>query len=141
MSRILALDYGTKRVGVAVTDELQIIASGLTTVHSSELIQFLTSYFLKEKVETIVVGEPKTLNNEKTDSSHEIEKLIKNLIKTFPNQKIDKIDERFTSKLAKQAIFMSGTKKKKRQQKELVDEVSATIILQSYMQMNENKMF
>lgn len=141
MSRILALDYGTKRVGVAVTDELQIIASGLTTVHSSELIQFLTSYFLKEKVETIVVGEPKTLNNEKTDSSHEIEKLIKNLIKTFPNQKIDKIDERFTSKLAKQAIFMSGAKKKKRQQKELVDEVSATIILQSYMQMNENKMF
>lgn len=141
MSRILALDYGTKRVGVAVTDEMQIIASGLTTVHSSDLIPFLTDYILKEKVETIVVGEPKTLKNEKTDSSHEIEKLMKNLIKKFPNQKIDKIDERFTSKLATQAILMSGVKKKKRQQKELVDEVSATIILQSYMQMNENRMF
>lgn len=141
MSRILALDYGTKRVGVAVTDEMQIIASGLTTVHSSDLIQFLTDYIQKEKVETIVVGEPKTLSNEKTDSSLEIEKLIKNLVKKFPNQKIDKIDERFTSKLAKQAILMSGAKKKKRQQKELVDEVSAIIILQSYMQMNENRMF
>lgn len=141
MSRILALDYGTKRVGVAVTDELQIIASGLTTVHSGDLIQFLRDYFEKEKVETIVVGEPKTLSNEKTDSSLEIEKLMKNLIKTFPNHKIDKIDERFTSKLAKQAILMAGAKKKKRQQKELVDEVSAVIILQSYMQMNENKMF
>jgi len=141
MPRILALDYGTKRVGVAVTDELQIIASGLTTVHSSDLIQFLTNYIQKEEVETIVVGEPKTLSNEKTDSSLEIEKLIKNLVKVFPNQKIDKIDERFTSKLAKQAILMSGAKKKKRQQKELVDEVSATIILQSYMQMNENRIF
>ncbi len=141
MARILALDYGTKRVGVAVTDELQIIASGLTTVHSSDLIQFITDYIKKEKVETIVVGEPKTLKNEKTDSSHEIEKLMKNLVKKFPNQKIDKIDERFTSKLASQAIFMSGVKKKKRQQKELVDEVSATIILQSYMQMQENRMF
>jgi putative Holliday junction resolvase len=141
MPRILALDYGTKRVGVAVTDELQIIASGLTTVHSSDLIQFITDYIQKEKVETIVVGEPKTLSNEKTDSSHEIEKLMKNLVKKFPNQKIDKMDERFTSKLAKQAILMSGAKKKKRQQKELVDEVSATIILQSYMQMNENRMF
>lgn len=141
MPRILALDYGTKRVGVAVTDEMQIIASGLTTVHSSDLIQFLTDYIQKEKVETIVVGEPKTLKNEKTDSSHEIEKLMKNLIKKFPDQKIDKIDERFTSKLATQAILMSGVKKKKRQQKELVDEVSATIILQSYMQMNENRMF
>jgi putative Holliday junction resolvase len=141
MSRILALDYGTKRVGIAVTDEMQIIASGLTTVHSSDLIQFLIDYIEKEKVETIVVGEPKTLSNEKTDSSHEIEKLMKNLVKKFPGQKIDKIDERFTSKLAKQAILMSGAKKKKRQQKELVDEVSATIILQSYMQMNENRMF
>ena len=140
MSRILALDYGTKRVGIAVTDELQIIASGLTTVHSSELIQFLTNYILKEKVETIVVGEPKTLKNEKTDSSHEIEKLMKNLVKKFPNQKIDKIDERFTSKLATHAILMSGVKKKNRQKKELVDEVSATIILQSYMQMNDNRM-
>lgn len=141
MARIIALDYGTKRVGVAVTDELQIIASGLTTVHSSELIQFLTAYILKEKVETIVVGEPKTLLNEATDSSHEIEKLIKNLIKKFPNQKIDKIDERFTSKLASQAIFLSGVKKKKRQEKGLVDEVSATIILQSYMQQQENRLF
>ena len=126
---------------MAVSDEWQIIASGLTTVHSSDLIQFLTDYVQKEKVETIVVGEPKTLRNEKTDSSHEIEKLMKNLVKKFPNQKIDKIDERFTSKLASQAILMSGVKKKKRQQKELVDQVSATIILQSYMQMQENRMF
>lgn len=141
MSRILALDYGTKRVGVAVTDELQIIASGLTTVHSSELIQFLTDYINKEAVETIVVGEPKTLSNQETDSSYEIGKLIKSLTKKFPNQKIDKIDERFTSKLASQAIFLSGVKKKNRQKKELVDEVSATIILQSYMQQKENNLF
>jgi putative Holliday junction resolvase len=141
MPRILAIDYGTKRVGIAVTDELQLIASGLTTVHSSELIDFLTTYLQKEEVETIVVGEPKSLKNQQTDSSHEIEKLIKHLAKKFPQQKIDKIDERFTSKLASQAIFMSGVKKKNRQKKELIDEVSATIILQSYMQQMENKLF
>jgi len=141
MPRILAIDYGTKRVGIAVTDELQIIASGLTTVHSSELMSFLKDYFEKEEVETIVLGEPKTLSNQKTDSSYEIEKLYKNLKKTFKTKQIAKVDERFTSKLASQAMYMSGLSKKKRRQKELVDEVSATIILQSYMQEKENRMF
>ncbi len=141
MPRILAIDYGTKRVGIAVTDDLQIIASGLTTVHSSDLIDFLSKYIEKEEVEAIVVGEPKTLKNEQTDISHEIEKLIKHLSKKFPQQKIDTIDERFTSKLASQAIFMSGVKKKNRQKKELIDEVSATIILQSYLQQKENSLF
>ncbi len=138
MPRILSIDYGTKRVGIAVTDELQIIASGLTTVHSSELIPFLKDYTQKEEVETIVVGEPKDLKNQKTDSSYEIEKLVKHLKRTFKGIKIVTIDERFTSKLATMAIFDSGLKKKDRRKKELVDEVSATIILQSYMQQQSN---
>ncbi len=141
MPRILAIDYGTKRVGIAVTDELQIIASGLTTVHSSELISFLKKYMEQEQVETIVLGEPKTLSNQKTDSSHEIEKLYKNLTKIFKSKNIVKVDERFTSKLASQAMYMSGLSKQKRRKKELIDEVSATIILQSYMQAQENRGF
>ncbi len=138
MARILAIDYGTKRVGVAVTDELQIIASGLTTVHSSEIVTFLKSYLEKEKVETIVVGEPKNLRNEETDSTFEIEKFVTHLSRTFPTVKIDRVDERFTSAIASQAILMSGVKKKKRQDKGLVDEVSATIILQDYLEKKSN---
>lgn len=134
MARILAIDYGTKRVGVAVTDELQIIASGLTTVHSSEIITFLKTYCEKESVECIVIGEPKSLKNEATDSTESIENFARHMIKIFPSIKIDRIDERFTSVLASRAILDSGVKKKKRQDKGLVDEVSATIILQDYME-------
>ena len=134
MPRILAIDYGTKRVGVAVTDDLQIISSGLTTVHSSEIIAFLKEYCTKEQVECIVIGEPKSLKNEATDSTEAIENFVRHMVKVFPEIKIDRIDERFTSVLATKAIFDSGIKKKGRQNKALVDEVSATIILQDYME-------
>ena len=134
MPRIVAVDYGTKRVGVAVTDELQIIASGLTTVHSSEIIQFLKDYCEKEKVECIVIGKPKSLQNGDTDSTESIENFVRHMVKIFPAIKIDRIDERFTSVLASRAILASVAKKKKRQDKGLVDEVSATIMLQDYME-------
>lgn len=134
MARILAIDYGTKRVGIAATDELQIIASGLTTVHSSEVIDFLKKYCEKESVECIVVGEPKSLSNESTDSTESIENFVKHLKKIFSTIKIDRIDERFTSVLAAKAILASGVKKSKRREKGLIDEVSATIILQDYME-------
>jgi len=134
MPRIVAIDYGTKRVGVAVTDELQIIASGLTTVHSRKIIQFLKDYCDKEKVERIVIGEPKSLQNGDTDSTESIENFVRHMLKIFPSIKIDRIDERFTSVLASRAILASVVKKKKRQDKGLVDEVSATIMLQDYME-------
>ena len=133
MARIMAIDYGSKRVGIAVTDTLQIIATGLTTVHSKDLIEFLKKYFTKEDVECIVVGEPKRLNNEPSDSARFIEPFVLNLKRTFPQIKVDRMDERFTSKMAFQTMIDSGLKKKDRQNKELVDEISATIILQSYM--------
>ncbi|MFN3916131.1 MAG: Holliday junction resolvase RuvX [Flavobacteriales bacterium] len=133
MGRILAIDYGTKRVGLAVTDELQIIASGLTTVHSKDLIAYLKAYLTKNKVDTIVLGEPKTLQGGATDATEEIEKLYTHLTRTFPLVKIDRIDERFTSKMAAQTLAVSGLKKKVRQRKELLDEVSATIMLQDYL--------
>lgn len=133
MARIMAIDYGSKRVGIAVTDAFQIIATGLTTVHSKELIDFLRNYFLKEEVECIVVGEPKRLNNEPSDSARFIEPFVLHLKRTFPNIKVERMDERFTSKMAFQTMIDSGLKKKDRQNKELVDEISATIILQSYM--------
>lgn len=138
MSKIVAIDYGTKRVGLAATDDLQIIASGLTTVHSSELILFLEGYMDKNQVETIVVGMPKTLKNDSADSTKEVEKIVKHLQRKFPSVKIDTIDERFTSTLASKAILQSGVRKKKRQDKALVDEVSATIILQDYLQQKQN---
>lgn len=133
MARIMAIDYGSKRVGIAVTDAFQIIATGLTTVHSKDLIEFLQKYFLKEQVECIVVGEPKRLNNEPSDSARFIEPFVLHLKRTFPNIKVERMDERFTSKMAFQTMIDSGLKKKDRQNKELVDEISATIILQSYM--------
>ncbi len=133
MARIMAIDYGSKRVGLAVTDALQIIATGLTTVHSKDLIDFLKKYIEKEEVECIVVGEPKRLNNEPSDSSRFIEPFVIHLKRTFPTIKVERMDERFTSKMAFQTMIDSGLKKKARQNKELVDEISATIILQSYM--------
>ncbi|MBL7894144.1 MAG: Holliday junction resolvase RuvX [Bacteroidia bacterium] len=134
MPRILAIDYGSKRVGVAVTDPLQMIASGLTTVHSKDLIQYLEDYLKKEAVECIVVGEPKTLMNEASNSARFIEPFVKHLTKKFPSIKIERYDERFTSALAQQAMLMGGLKKKDRQNKETVDMVSATILLQDYLE-------
>jgi putative holliday junction resolvase len=133
MGRVLAIDYGSKRVGLAVTDSLRIIASGLTTVHSKDLIQFLEDYFKKEKVDIIVVGEPKTLSNEQSDSARFIEPFVTHLRRKFPDKKIERFDERFTSALAKKTMLDAGLKKKDRQDKGTVDMVSATILLQDYM--------
>ena len=133
MARILAIDFGTKRSGIAVTDELQLIASGLTTVSSSELISFLTSYLAKENVELILVGEPKQMNNSASQSEADIQQFLKIFSEKFPETEVKRIDERFTSKMAFQTMIDSGLKKKQRQNKALVDEISATIILQSYL--------
>lgn len=138
MPKIVAIDYGTKRVGVAATDDLQIIASGLTTVHSSEIVAFLEKYLSQNKVEAIVVGLPKNLNNEDADSTKEVEKFITHISRKFNSVKIESIDERFSSKMASLAILQSGLKKKQRQNKALVDEVSATILLQDYLQQKAN---
>lgn len=135
MARILAIDYGTKRCGIAVTDPSQIIATGLTTVHSKDILDWLANYMQKEPVECIVVGEPKNLRGERTDASDHVDAFVKALKKKFPEMKTARVDERFTSKMASKAILDSGMKKKDRQDKALVDEVSATIILQHYMGM------
>lgn len=135
----MAIDYGSKRVGLAVTDPMQIIATGLTTVHSKDLIDFLKKYFEKEAVECIVVGEPKRMNNQASDSARFIEPFVVHLKRTFPQIKLERIDERFTSKMAFQTMIDGGLKKKDRQNKELVDEISATIILQSYLEQIKNK--
>jgi putative holliday junction resolvase len=134
MARIMAIDYGSKRVGIAVTDPLQMIANGLTTVHSKDLIAFLKDYMSKEAVECIVVGEPKQMSNEASDASRFIEPFVKHLQRTFPAVKVERMDERFTSQMAFRTMIDSGLKKKDRQNKELVDQVSATIILQSYLE-------
>jgi putative Holliday junction resolvase len=137
MGRILAIDYGTKRVGIATTDPMQIIASGLDTVHPNELISYLKNYMQTEEVECIVVGDPKRLNNEPAQAAKGADQLTSRLKKEFPNIRFARMDERFTSKMAFSAMIDGGLKKKKRQDKALVDKVSATIILQSFMeQMN-----
>ena len=133
MGRIIAIDYGTKRTGIAVTDELQIIASGLTTVDTKTLIPFLKEYIQKEKVEAMVIGEPKRMNNEASDVEADILRFRESVLKTFPDLKIIRQDERFTSKMAFQTMIDSGIGKKKRQNKALVDQISATIILQDYL--------
>lgn len=133
MGRILAIDYGTKRTGIAVTDELQIIASGLTTVDTKNLIVFLKKYISSEKVELFVIGEPKQMNNEASESEASIKLFIAQLTKTIPNIPIIRVDERFTSKMAFQTMIDSGLKKGQRKNKALVDEISATLILQSYL--------
>ncbi len=136
MARILAIDYGSKRVGIAVTDSLQIIATGLTTVHSKDLISFLETYLAKENVECIVVGEPKTLQNEASDSARFIEPFVTHLTRKFPHIKIARYDERFTSSMAHQTMLMGGLNKKARANKDTVDMISATIILQDYLKFN-----
>jgi putative Holliday junction resolvase len=140
MARVIAIDYGNKRVGLAVTDPDQIIASGLTTIHSSELFDFLTKYFAKEKVEAIVLGYPRRLNNEANQMTKIVEDLAVSLGRKFPMMKVVKVDERFTSMMAAQTLVMSGLKKKDRQKKELLDEVAATIILQSYLDQIRHKL-
>ena len=133
MARVLAIDYGKKRTGIAVTDELQLIASGLTTVVTHELIAFLKNYLEKEKVELFLVGEPKQMDYTASESEQLIVPFLEKLKKTFPTIPIERIDERFTSKMAFQTMIDSGLKKKQRQNKALLDEISATIILQSYL--------
>ena len=133
MAKILALDYGKVRTGVAVTDELQIIASGLKTVETKFLFDFLSDYLKIESVESIVLGEPKQMNFEVSESEVLIQKFIQKFKNIYPKIPIVRVDERFTSKMAFQTMIDSGLGKKKRQNKALVDEISATIILQSYL--------
>ncbi|WP_353778741.1 Holliday junction resolvase RuvX [Winogradskyella sp. 3972H.M.0a.05] len=133
MARLLAIDYGTKRTGIAITDELQIIASGLKTVETKELIAFLKEYTSTEDVEAFVLGEPKQLNNEPSESELAIKAFLKALEYNFPKIPVIRVDERFTSKMAFQTMIDSGLSKKQRRNKALIDEISATIILQSYL--------
>jgi putative Holliday junction resolvase len=133
MGRIMAIDYGRKRVGIAVTDELQLIANGLTTIASHEIFSFLKTYLRHEIVDTFIVGEPRQMNNLPSESLKFIIPFVNRLKKEFPDQTVEMVDERFTSKMAFQTMIDAGLKKKDRQNKELVDTISATIILQSYL--------
>ena len=133
MARILALDYGLKRTGIAITDELQLIASGLTTVNTQDIFVFLKDYTEEENVELFVIGKPKQMNNTDSESEALIKPFIEKLEIEFPKIPIVRVDERFTSKMALQTLIDSGLKKKKRRDKELIDEISATLILQSYL--------
>ena len=133
MGRLLALDYGKKRTGIAITDELQLIASALTTVPTSELLDFLRKYTEQEKVVGFIVGEPKQMNNTLSESEVFIAPFLIKLADVFPDIPITRQDERFTSKMAVQSMIASGVKKKKRRDKALIDEISATLILQAYL--------
>ena len=133
MPRIISIDYGAKRTGLAVTDPLQIIATGLTTVESKQLIPFLKDYFDKEEVELIIIGEPKNWDDTDTHATPLVEKIIKQLEKNFPKIPIKRVDERYTSKMAKDAMLEMGLKKMQRRNKKLVDEIAATILLQEYL--------
>ena len=134
MSRILAIDYGRKRTGVAVSDAMQIIANGLTTVPTHELLDFITGYVQKEPVERILVGLPKQMNNDASESMKYIDPFVRSLKKRLPEIPVEFVDERFTSVLAHRTMLEAGLKKKDRQNKALVDEISATIILQTYLE-------
>jgi putative Holliday junction resolvase len=134
MARIMAIDLGRKRCGIAVTDPLQIIANGLTTVESGKLAHWVVDYVGKEEVEAIVIGEPKDMHNNPSDCSKYIEPLVNRLRKLLPDMRIVRYDERFTSVMAHQTMIDAGLKKKQRQDKALVDTVAATILLQSYME-------
>ena len=134
MARIMAIDYGRKRVGIAVTDEKQIIANALTTVHAKDVFEFLDNYLKKEEVECIVVGEPKDWQNKDSEAAVFINPFVKKLKKLYSDLRIERHDESYTSILAKQAMIDGGLKKKARSKKELIDKISATLILQSYME-------
>lgn len=133
MGRLLAIDYGSKRTGIAITDELKLIASGLTTVNTKELLKFLKKYFTSENVDVVLIGEPRQRDGTHSLIEVEIKKFVIILSEAFPKLKIVRVDERFTSKIALQTMIDSGLKKKQRQNKELIDEISATIILQDYL--------
>ncbi|MBS1599120.1 MAG: Holliday junction resolvase RuvX [Bacteroidetes bacterium] len=133
MSRILAIDYGLKRTGIAVSDPLKIIAGALTTIESSKLISFLEEYFKKESVELILIGEPKNLDDSDTHATLPVKRIVEELGNKFPAIPIKMIDERFTSKMASRAMIDMGMKKKQRQDKGMVDKIAATIMLQEYM--------
>ena len=132
--RIIAFDYGTKRIGIAVTDPLQIIATGLDTVHPNKIVDFLKAYLQTERVERFIVGEPKQMDNTPSQSAPHVKGFVGLLKKTFPDIPVEMLDERFTSKMASATIAQSGMGKKARQNKELVDNISAVILLQSWMQ-------
>ena len=134
MARILAIDYGLKRTGIAITDEMQLIASGLTTIPSETVLIFLKDYFSKEKVEKVIIGEPKQMDGTPSESAVIIEKFILLFQKEFPQIPLDRVDERFTSKMAFQTMLASGLKKNQRKNKALIDEIAATIMLQDYLQ-------
>jgi putative Holliday junction resolvase len=134
MARILALDYGKKRTGIAVTDPLQILATGLGTVDTGELIGYLKKYFLKEPVEKILIGYPLNFDDSPTDATPLVDKFIGKFHNVFPDMPVEKVDERLTSRMASQAISGMGLKKKDREKKELIDTVSAIIILQEYLE-------
>jgi putative Holliday junction resolvase len=138
LGRILAFDFGEKRTGLAITDELQIIASGLTTVETKNIFSFLSEYLAKEKVDVFVVGEPKQMDNSESQSEQYIKPFIEKLASIYPKIPVERIDERFTSKMAVQSMIESGLGKMKRRNKALVDEISATLILQSYLTQKEN---
>jgi putative Holliday junction resolvase len=133
MPRILCIDYGKKRTGIAVTDPLKIIASALTTVETRELFPFLKNYFLKELVELVLIGEPKNLDDSDTHATPLVHQFIKKFKKDFPLMKIETVDERYTSKLAVQSMIEMGMKKKDRQKKENIDQIAAAIMLQEYL--------
>ncbi|RZT00352.1 Holliday junction resolvase RuvX [Aquimarina brevivitae] len=133
MARLLAIDYGAKRCGIAVTDESQIVATGLTTVGTKELMSWLKNYWIKEEVELLVIGEPKRLHGEASDIESAIQEFIQQLQKEIEDISIVRVDERFTSKMAFEAMIQSGISKKKRRNKALIDEMSAAIILQDYL--------
>jgi putative Holliday junction resolvase len=137
MGRIIAIDYGRKRVGIAITDENRIIATPLGSIRSKDIFQYLNDYMQNEKIDIIVVGEPRQMNNELSESVKFIEPFYRKLKKDYPGIIIDKYDERFTSKIASQTIAASGLRKKERQKKELIDQVSAVLILQSYMHFHQ----
>lgn len=134
MPRIIAIDYGLKRTGLAVTDPLQIIATGLMTIDSQKLIPFLKDYFQKEPVELILIGEPKNWDDTDTHATPLVNAIIKRLKKEFPHIPLQTVDERYTSKMARQSMLDMGLKKKERRNKALVDEIAATIMLQEYLQ-------
>lgn len=134
MGRIVAIDYGRKRTGIAATDVLQLIANGLTTVSSGEVVKFLSEYVAKEAVDLFVVGKPKRMNNELSENMHHVEAFVTHLKRVLPDIPIQYYDERFTSVMAHQAMLDGGLRKKRRQDKALVDEISAVIILQSYLE-------
>jgi putative Holliday junction resolvase len=138
MARILAIDYGRKRTGIAVTDPLQIIANKLTTVRTHDLFDFLSEYFSKNEVEEVVIGYPVTVRNEPSESLTYINPFMKHFQKKYPQIKLTQVDERFTSKIAFQTMIDAGIKKKARQNKELVDAVSASIILQWHLEHKRN---